>query len=50
MKEFISRLSLKKHVNLFQEYFRRNNFLKEKDFIEKMVSIYGEEFILDFDV
>ena len=50
MKEFISRLSLKKHVNLFQEYFRRNNFLKEKDFIEKMVSIYGEEFVLDFDV
>ena len=49
MKEFISRLRLKKHVKLFQEYFRKNKFVKVKDFIEKMVSIYGEEFILDFD-
>ena len=49
MKEFISRLRLKKHVKLFQEYFRKNNFVKVKDFIEKMVSIYGDEFILDFD-
>ena len=27
-----------------------NSFVKDKEFIENMLSIYGEEFILDFDL
>ena len=36
---------MNEHVNVFTEYF-----VKEKDLIEIKVLIYGEEFILDFDL
>ena len=46
--QFIRRLGLERFDDQYQNYFMENNFVKGKDFIEKLVWSYGEDFILDF--
>ena len=46
--QFIRRLGLERFDDQYQNYFMKNNFVKGKDFIEKLVWSYGEDFILDF--
>ena len=50
VKEFISRLVLDNFTCHYQHYFQVNGFEKEKSFIEKLAHVYGQDFILDFDV
>ena len=46
--QFIRRLGLERFDDQYQNYFMENNFVKGKDFIEKLVWSYGEDFIFDF--
>ena len=50
VNEFISRLGLHSFSHHYQHYFEVNGFEKEKSFIEKLAGVYGQDFILDFDV
>ena len=50
VKEFISRLGLDSFSHHYKQYLQVNGFEKEKSFIEKLANVYGQDFILDFDV
>ena len=49
VSQFITRLSLEKHSREYKKYFEDNDFRKGKHFIEKLVEVYGQDFILDFE-
>ena len=38
---------MEKYDSQYREYFKENNFEKGKDFVEKMVMVYEEDFVLD---
>ena len=46
--QFIRRLGLERFANQYENYFKENDFEKGKDFVEKLVLSYGEDFILEF--
>ena len=47
LNQFITRLGLEKYDRQYREYFKENDFEKGKDFVEKMVMVYGEDFVPD---
>ena len=47
MNQFIARLGLEKYFSQYHNYFKKNYLNKGKDFVEKLVMIYGEDFVLD---
>ena len=45
--QFFARLGLEKYSTHYQDYFKENDFEKGKDFVDRMVMVYGEDFVLD---
>lgn len=48
ISQFIRRLGLDRFAYQYENYFMENDFEKGKDFVEKLVLSYGEDFILEF--
>ena len=49
ISQFILRLYFEKHSREYKKYFKDNDFKDENQFIEKLVEVYGQDFILDFE-
>ena len=48
ISQFIRKLGLDRFAYQYENYFMENDFEKGKDFVEKLVLSYGEDFILEF--